>query len=264
MDERDWLSAECDACVALCCVVPTFSRSADFADNKPAGTPCRNLGADHRCGVHVALRSMGYAGCVVFDCFGAGQRLTAGLQPADPLPLPAELFGLRLQHQTLWLLREALALPLSPALRRDVQRAFDRTKAAPDAQDTAVVGSAAHVLRRVSAEVRASAPGLRADHSGASFVGADLRALDLRGSSLRGAVLVGARLDGQDLAGADLTGADLRAASLCGADLSTALFVHPSQLEAAVGDAQTRLPPSLLAPGHWTERVDEWVRTSVR
>jgi len=252
MDEQDWLQADCGACAGLCCVVPTFSRSADFADDKPAGTRCQNLSSEQRCTIHTRLRASGYAGCVVFDCFGAGQRLTAGLQPGGAPPLPAQLFGLRLQHQTLWLLREALGMALSAALRRQVQRVFDDVRGAEDAQDTRVVDAAAGVLRRVSSEVRAGFPGPRAEHSGGHFFGADLRKLDLRASSLRGAVLVGARLDGQDLTGADLTGADLRGASLHGADLSRALFVHPSQLEAAAGDAHTRLAPQCPAPAHWT------------
>ena len=70
------LRSDCGACRALCCVVPSFQRSADFAVSKPAGEPCRWL-ADHRCTIHGSLGAKGYAGCVVFECFGAGQRLSA-------------------------------------------------------------------------------------------------------------------------------------------------------------------------------------------
>ncbi|OMQ12907.1 hypothetical protein A7K94_0221420 [Modestobacter sp. VKM Ac-2676] len=63
--------------MALCCVAPAFTASADFAFDKPAGTPCRHLRADTRCNVHAQLRDRGMPGCVVFDCFGAGQRVTA-------------------------------------------------------------------------------------------------------------------------------------------------------------------------------------------
>ena len=37
------LRADCSRCVGLCCVAPAFARSADFAVDKPAGTPCTNL-----------------------------------------------------------------------------------------------------------------------------------------------------------------------------------------------------------------------------
>src|SRR5437588_5395696 len=69
------LRADCTRCFALCCVVPAFAKSADFAISKPAGTPCRNLLADFRCGIHDKLRPSGFPGCTVYDCFGAGQQL---------------------------------------------------------------------------------------------------------------------------------------------------------------------------------------------
>ena len=46
------LRADCSSCFGLCCVALTFSRSADFAIDKPAGEACPNLSADFRCGIH--------------------------------------------------------------------------------------------------------------------------------------------------------------------------------------------------------------------
>ncbi|RQX15913.1 oxetanocin A resistance protein, partial [Micromonospora arida] len=37
------LRADCGRCFGLCCVVPAFAASADFAIDKPAGSPCPNL-----------------------------------------------------------------------------------------------------------------------------------------------------------------------------------------------------------------------------
>lgn len=71
------LKADCSACVALCCVIPPFDALQGFGFDKPAETPCHHLCADHRCGIHDALIPQGFAGCVAFDCLGAGQRLTA-------------------------------------------------------------------------------------------------------------------------------------------------------------------------------------------
>ena len=47
-------------------------------------------------------------------------------------------------------------------------------------------------------------------------------------------------------------GADLRAADLRGARLERALYVTQPQINAAHGDAATRLPPWLTRPTHWT------------
>ena len=62
---------------------------------------------------------------------------------------------------------------------------------------------------------------------------------------------MGADLRGADLRGCDLIGADLRGADLRGADLRGALFLLQSQLDAAVGDAATRLDAAFTRPGHW-------------
>ncbi len=54
------LQADCANCFALCCVALPFAKSTDFAVNKPAGTPCKNLREDFRCGIHTRLRDQGF------------------------------------------------------------------------------------------------------------------------------------------------------------------------------------------------------------
>lgn len=71
------LKADCSDCAALCCVIPPFDALQGFGFDKPAETPCHHLCADHRCGIHEGLTERGFAGCVAFDCLGAGQRLTS-------------------------------------------------------------------------------------------------------------------------------------------------------------------------------------------
>src|SRR5664280_3107882 len=75
-DHNPDLRPDCAKCAGLCCVAPAFAVSADFAISKPAGRPCPNLQPDFRCGIHPRLREMGFRGCVAYDCFGAGQRVT--------------------------------------------------------------------------------------------------------------------------------------------------------------------------------------------
>ena len=71
------LRADCSACVALCCVIPPFDALQGFGFDKPAESPCHHLCADSRCGIHDSLIERNFAGCVAFDCLGAGQRLTS-------------------------------------------------------------------------------------------------------------------------------------------------------------------------------------------
>jgi len=70
------LQGDCENCFGMCCVALPFAASSDFAMNKEAGKPCQNLREDFRCGVHSSLRERGFRGCTVYDCFGAGQKVS--------------------------------------------------------------------------------------------------------------------------------------------------------------------------------------------
>lgn len=375
------LRADCANCFGLCCVAPAFARSSDFAIDKPAGRACPNLGGDFRCGIHSSLRSRGFAGCTVFDCFGAGQQIsqhTFGGRDWQSEPgVAGQMFAafgvMRGLHEFLYFLGEAEEL-LTPAtgearslpgearsLRGEVVEARAGIEALTDGPAEQVLAVDVMPLRagvgallgRVSDVVRGerlngrgtggpdepdgrSGPGpggrsgpepggrsglerggggrrnaaagggdggrfsagratsaghggggrrstgdrstagrstgdrstaacstgdsstagrstgaRKLDRRGADLVGAVLTGTDLRGATLRGAYLIGADLTGADLRDTDLLGADLRGADLSGANLEGAIFLLQSQLDAATGDAATRLPAGHTRPGHW-------------
>ncbi|MGW5332815.1 pentapeptide repeat-containing protein [Streptomyces bauhiniae] len=261
------LRADCAACFGLCCVALPFARSADFAHDKPAGKPCANLRADHACGIHTDLRAKGYAGCTVYDCFGAGQRVsqvtfggrdwrTGGEAHAR---LMFEVFPVvRRLHELLRYVTEALALDAARPLHPELRRALEETErlAAQRPEELAVLDPAAHwhevaeLLLRASESAREGRQQSR-DRRGADLAGAQLKGADLRGVSLRGACLIAADLTGADLRHADLIGADLRGADLTDADLTGALFLTQPQVNAARGGPGTRLPGSVVRPVHW-------------
>ncbi|MFD0520104.1 pentapeptide repeat-containing protein [Paractinoplanes durhamensis] len=224
------LEADCASCSGLCCVVPAFAKSSDFAINKPAGKACPNLLGDFRCGIHDRLDDKGFHGCVVFDCFGAGQRITQ----ENP---GAELSVVRQLHELMWLLTEALELDAAHPVHKKMRDALAEidhlaggTPAASDAD--AQRRKVNPLLQKASHLARAGTK--RADHRGADLIGRKLRGADLRGASFRGALLIGADLRDADLRRADFTGADLRGADLRGADLGGALFLTRSQMRSAV------------------------------
>ncbi len=225
------LLADCSRCVGLCCVLLPFRRSADFAFDKAAGEACRHLAGDHRCRIHTTLLDDGMRGCVAYDCFGAGQEVTASGRTAD--------FHLVEQvHEIAWYLTEAG----DSALLEDAER----LAAAPTADGVADLRVRAGAALRAVAEARRAAYDGWRDLEGADLAGADLRDDDLRGACLRGAVLIGATLGGCDLTDADLLGADLRGASLAGADLSRALYLTRRQLGSVrVRPDQEGTPPRL-------------------
>ncbi len=265
------LRADCSRCVGLCCVAPAFARSADFAVDKPAGTPCAHLRAEFRCAIHVDLRDRGFAGCTVFDCLGAGQRVTAAFAGRDwrtpdvAAPMFRAFAVARQVHELLWYVDEARSRAPEPALDVEWARLVD---ADLDALDIAAARErASELLRRASERLRTPplsgesavsawrvddfGMGLPRDHTRADLVGVRWQRADLRRASLRGALLLGADLRDADLRLADLLGADIRGADLRGADLSTSLFVTPMQAAAAQGDAATRLPARVPRPAHW-------------
>jgi uncharacterized protein YjbI with pentapeptide repeats len=126
-----------------------------------------------------------------------------------------------------------------------------------------------------------------ADLSGAQLGEADLSGAELRGADLSGAWLRGAKLPGAelgeaelsraqlgeaklpgaelgeadlsgawlrwaDLSGADLVGADLSGARLDGANLTETVDLRQQQVDAAHGNAETRLPNGMSRPTSWT------------
>ncbi|MFB7219065.1 pentapeptide repeat-containing protein [Streptomyces sp. NPDC056227] len=264
---RNDLQADCANCFGLCCVALPFARSADFAVDKDAGQPCANLQVDFRCGIHTRLREKGFQGCTVFDCFGAGQKVSqvtfGGTDwrqaPESARPMFEVLPVMRQLHELLWYVTEALDLaparPVHPDLRRALKRVDGLTRgdaaSLMDLDVAALRDDVNALLLRTSDLVRAEVPGRKKNHRGAQLIGARLSGARLRGASLRGACLIGADLKKADLHMADLIGADLRGADLSGADLTGSIFLTQAQLNAAKGDSATKLPAALTRPAHW-------------
>ena len=270
------LRADCENCFGLCCVALYFSASEGFPIDKDAGQPCLNLQPDFRCCVHKSLMERGLKGCIAFDCFGAGQKVSQvsfGGQDWRKVPESAnQMFMvfliMRQLHELLWYLTEALTLqparPIHGALSSMLDETERLTHLSPDSLmelDVAVHRADVNTLLLKTSEfVRAEARRGQKAHSGrqktfgrgADLIAADLRRIDLRGAFLRGAYLIAADLRGTDLSGTDFIGADFRDADLRGADLTKSIFLTQAQLDAAKGDASTKLPSSLSRPTHWS------------
>ncbi|GAA1615097.1 pentapeptide repeat-containing protein [Kribbella sancticallisti] len=257
---REDLRADCGSCFGLCCVALTFSKSADFAIDKDAGDACPNLQEDFRCGIHSKLRQEGFRGCTVYDCFGAGQKISKlagtswreqpGQKMFEALPIMRQL------HELLWYLTEALELEQTRPIHAELRRSRDQVEKLT-LTDVATVDlptereKVNELLLQTSELVRGKQK-KKKDRRGADLLGAKLRGADLHRANLRGAYLIAADLRDADLRQADLIGADLRDTDLRGADLTGALFLTQSQVNAARGDDATNLPAALIRPSHWT------------
>ena len=110
------LRADCENCFGLCCVALYFSASEGFPIDKDAGQPCLNLQPDFRCGVYKSLGEQGLKGCIAFDCFGAGQKVSqVSFSGRDWMRIPEsaeQMFKvfliMRQLHELLWYLTEEL------------------------------------------------------------------------------------------------------------------------------------------------------------
>ncbi|MGG4201615.1 pentapeptide repeat-containing protein [Peribacillus frigoritolerans] len=267
------LRADCENCFGLCCVALPYAKSADFAFDKDGGTPCSNLQSDYRCGIHENLRAKGYKGCTVYECFGAGQKVSQltydGNDWRDNPASAKEMFEvfpiMQQLHEMLCYLNEALNLEDAQPLHRELQAGFEDTEYLTKQSPKSIMdlNVPAHrmivndLLLRTSEIVRAKVSFKKNKKKpnkigrGSDLIGAKLRGADLRGANLRGAFLIASDLREADMRVADLIGADFRDADLSGADLTGSFFITQAQINSAKGDTKTKLPHSLRIPDHW-------------
>lgn len=273
--DYDQLRANCEKCFGLCCVALPFAASADFAINKASGIPCSNLQQDFRCKIHPTLRQQGFKGCTVFDCFGAGQKVSKdtfeGIDWRKSPEIAKKMYNvfpiMHQLHEMLWYLTEALTLEATRPIHKDISFLLDETEQLTHCIPDSLLGLDVYahrakvndLLLQVSELVwkgLCSQPGFknkkRIDYRRADLMGANLKGKDLRGANFRGAFLIAADLRDANLKAADLIGCDLRDADLRGADLGESIFLTQAQINSAKGNSHTKLPHMLSRPPHWS------------
>lgn len=273
LGRREDLGADCANCYALCCVALAFAKSADFSFDKAAGEACENLDGADACRIHPNLRDRGFKGCTVFDCFGAGQKVSrktfAGRSWRDDPQTRLAMFStfpiVRKLHELLWYLDESISMvervhdpgPWLAAFEH-VQRLSDQSADCLAGLDVdAEFDANRHLLIEASEIARASfavqRQGLGAPvlAPGSDLAGAKLTGVDLRGLSIRGSVAIAADFSGAQMQFCDVLGVDMRDADLSGANLDGAIFLTQMQINSARGDHDTVLPKGFNTPSHW-------------
>jgi hypothetical protein len=276
MVRRENLWADCANCFGLCCVALAFAKSADFPFNKPAGEPCTNLDDGDACRIHPNLREQGFKGCTVFDCFGAGQKVSritfAGHSWRDDSKTRTAMFAtfpvMRRLHELLWYLDQAITLvepSRDPAAWLDTfehvrelsgQSAEQLAELDVDAEYDAardLLVEASEIARHGVRPSKSARRG-RSLGPGSDLMGARLAGGDLSGVSLRGSTAIAADLSGALLWRCDVLGVDMRDADLSGADLAGAIYLTQMQVNSAAGDELTLLPDGFERPSQWTPR----------
>ncbi len=269
------LKIDCQNCFGLCCVALHFFKQDGFPMDKEASEPCMHLQQDFRCGKYLQLEEFGYSGCMIFDCFGAGQQVSAITYDGkswhdskDKAQIMFRVFHVMRQlHELLWYLFEARSHAVTRPMDEVIIKSIDETLALTNGQPESILSinmdehrmKVNEVLLQISELVRQEAVGkqtsgkrqIKLPARGADLAGKDLRNIELKGANLRGALLIAANLHGSDLSGTDVIGADMRDTNIKGANLTKSLFLTQAQINAAQGDDTTKLPHYLERPSRW-------------
>ncbi|TDQ36225.1 pentapeptide repeat-containing protein [Aureibacillus halotolerans] len=262
------VTSNCAECFGLCCVALPFAKSADFGFDKQSGAPCPNLQEDFSCGIHRKLRSEGFSGCTVYECFGAGQHVAQGTYEGKDWrrfpELAEEMFAvfpvMQELHEMLYYLAEASLKSEIASMHALINRMYKETEALTDESPQVLLSLNvdAHrarvneVLVKTSEMFRANAPRKRRQKGSSDYVGARLRKADFKGADARGALFIAADLREADFSYADVIGADFRDADVRGTNLRKTLFLTQAQVNAAKGNKHTLMPSNLNYPIHWT------------
>lgn len=251
------LSIDCEKCCGLCCVALYCMKTDGFPADKVAGKPCQNLLTDFRCAIHSELTEKKMKGCLAYDCFGAGQKVTQkiyegkdwGVEP-DCKEQMFEVFHSVVQlHQMLWYLVEASKVLTAETLQLEIGRLIrqneEMTQLPPDRMISLDI-------ERYREKVNAILKSTRIDtQKKVDYIGKNFKGANLDGKDLSMTLLIAANLEGCSLRGTHFLGADMRDANIRNADLSESLFLTQMQMNAAKGNHQTKLPAHLNYPLSW-------------
>lgn len=133
---KENLKSDCESCSGLCCVALFCSRSDGFPADKEGGKPCQNLQKDFRCRIHAQLSEKKMRGCLAYDCFGAGQKVTREIYPngswSEKPSVASEEFQVFVHifqlHQIEWYLLEAMSVCEDPFMASELETLLQETE----------------------------------------------------------------------------------------------------------------------------------------
>lgn len=253
---------DCQCCSGICCAALYFSKMDGFPQDKKAGVPCVHLCQDGLCAIHSDLTKRRLTGCIQYDCLGAGQIVTQSLYPntlwQDHPNQREQLFSdfvkvFQLQ-QMRWYLLQCTCLNGIDDLLFDMDQLLTEIKSATISQECLknCLLSNLHertnlILKEVSRrfshqwsdQPKKPMFSKKCDHQ--QFIETDFSM----------SLLIGSDFKKSRLTRVNFLGADLRQVNFSGADLYECLFLTQGQINAAIGDQQTKLPPYLKRPASW-------------
>ncbi|MDD2957191.1 MAG: pentapeptide repeat-containing protein [Lachnospiraceae bacterium] len=257
----------CEKCCGLCCVALCFTKSDGFPKDKKAGEVCENLQVNYKCKIHSKLSRQGLKGCVVYDCFGAGQFITRHLKLSHEwkslLPKETEkiinsyLVVLR-THQTLWYLSQCLILRLPQSEKEQAKFLINEGSTLIEKPiemlavlDTKLFCEKSNAyLKRICTVFQTHSYSAN-KIQGKNYMGKNMKHKNLEKMDFSMSLLIATNLEQANLCGANFLGADMRDTNISNTDLSQCLFLTQLQINSAKGNSNTSLPSYLYKPKTW-------------
>lgn len=260
------LKIDCMKCSGLCCVALYCTKTDGFPADKEPGVPCRHLTAGFRCDIHRKLTEKGMRGCLAYDCFGAGQKVTQNCYPGidwQSEPCKAgEIYKVFLiiskLHQIEWYLLEALALSPDEVLTSGMEALITENEQLTGRTPDEILKLDLEEYKTRADQILKQVSGMPAEDSlegihDKDCFGRDFKQADLGGRDFSMALLIAANLEGCGLHGTNFLGADMRDANIKNTDLRYSMFLTQMQINSAKGNADTKLPDKLTRPVSWQE-----------
>lgn len=260
------LSIDCEKCSGLCCTALFFSKMDGFPQDKKAGISCMNLETNFRCSIHASLLKKNMKGCLAYDCFGAGQKVTQNIFGGESwreVPKKSEeIFKVFLVvyqfHQILWYLLDAYAVANAEELKKEINELILENTSITKGTPQEILNFDLEDYRsRVNAVLKKSIENLKRQWGSGkiknkgNLFGKSFKGKNLDGEDFSMCMLIATNLEGCSLNGANFLGADMRDTNLKNADLSGSIFLTQGQINSARGNSSTRLPAKLVVPASW-------------
>ncbi|MFA9464954.1 MAG: pentapeptide repeat-containing protein [Velocimicrobium sp.] len=265
-DVREELLIDCKNCSGLCCVALFFSKMDGFPKDKEAGEACVNLRPDFTCSIHSELVNRKMKGCLSYDCFGAGQKVTAKIYRGENWSSTIkkeEIFEVFLVvhklHQMLWYLVEAKSILVANELWEIMDELILENQTMTDQMPEEILNIEIEqyrirvnkVLKRVSQLVRDRYCKKIGKTKKTDLMGQSFKNENLDGEDFSMTLLIATNLEGCSLVGTNFLGADMRDTNLKNANVSESIFLTQGQINAAKGDRFTQLPARIQRPVWW-------------
>ena len=214
---------------------------------------------DFQCEIHKRLAELNLKGCLTYDCFGAGQKVTQSVyQNIDWQKNPDradEIFKVFIivtkLHQILWYLIQASTIcddsDLMSVFNQLIEENKKMTNMTP--QEILMIDVQGYMDKANVALKKICK--LEPGEVNKDFIGHDFKKENLDGRDFTMSLLIGANLQGCSLKGTNFLGADMRGANIKDTDLSSSLFLTQMQFNSTLGNSATRIPEYLTRPTCW-------------